>query len=345
MNKIRITAPSDRGAYGQSQKVSLTELAEMIRTDFATKETCQRIRTNKSLTSVEIKKIKQNELRGVELHSVCNGCRASANVVALTGYCVIDYDEENIPYDVFKENLINDVIVNPCLVFFSPQGKLKVVVRIKELEGLTGTAEELKSQFEFYYKQMMTYLSKRYAAKADTACCDVVRLTYLSNDSDVYVNDDAYTNVMFRDYGDGVVDEEYNEFCFNDKSNAIKSVEFNDTNKVGLQGLLLEFAQFCLHNEITILDEYNAWLGFGANCKMIFDDTDDAIAVWDACSCFSANYEDDCCKTKYHQLPSATFAGVLGQIYNLFKHDYPHLATKYNIKDWLFKTQKKYGLV
>lgn len=344
MDKIRITAPNDRGAYGKSQKVSLAELAEMIRTDNSTKEICQIIRTDNSLSKNEIKNIKQ-ELRGVELHSVCNGSRTSANVVALTGYCVFDYDEENVPYDVFKRNIINDTTINPCLVFFSPQGKLKVVVKIRELEGLTGTPEELKAKFEFYYKQMMTYLAKRYAAIADTACCDAVRLTYLSHDSDVYVNDGAYTNMMFKDYGDTVVEDEYDDFFFNRKSNTNMSVAFTDANKVGLQSVLLEFAQFCLKNKITILDEYNSWLGFGANCKMIFDNADDAIAVWDACSCFSENYEDDCCKRKYHQLPSATYVGVMGQIYNLFKYDYPHLAYTYNIKDWLFRVQKKYGLM
>lgn len=173
---ITVMRPGDFAGTGRKEKTDLAGLAEIIRSDEYTQGVTESLRAMLAEGDPNAKDFKQAAFKIAQLHSFCYGRRAARNVNRATGFLCMDIDDYDGDYAELKEAMWEDGVLNPCLVFFSPSGKLKVVVRAEGVQP---------DNFYEVYGSVMLDIHDRYGIKCDPSCNDIVRNTFVSHDPGV----------------------------------------------------------------------------------------------------------------------------------------------------------------
>lgn len=262
----------------------------------------------------ETDKSVQNEMKkripAIEFQTITKGHRQDACVVGFTKYMSFDIDDTNLNYNEVKRVISNDNVLNPTLVFISPRGKLKFIVRDESIND----GETLK----FHQRTIWAYLYGKYGYVVDTQCKDLVRLTFLSSDPSAYYNPNATTNIDFKDGDEERVREVDGVLkqigVVKEKKNVKPSYTYTNS---GMQLFFADFANYCVANEISVLNTYNDWFAFGNYLRAAFKDDDTLLKVWTMCSCYGDGYRSKCCQNKLRYLKSdAEPTAAIGFIYN-----------------------------
>ena len=103
--------------------------------------------------------------------------RANNKLESASGLATLDIDHYEGDVTGFKKELACDEHV--FLIFISPSGGLKVVIKIPLIKN--------DGEYKIVYHQLIEYY-KKYAPKSDEKTKDISRLCFLSYDPDIYVN-------------------------------------------------------------------------------------------------------------------------------------------------------------
>lgn len=224
MQNIRIS--NDFGGRNGSF-YSLGEVADLIKNDEITKRYTNALR-DKNVPE-ELHSSYKAQLKKCEFASVCNGERKIANIQELTGYLVVDIDEDGVDYEHLRQQLISDNELNPVLLFTSPSGKMKFVIRLMQLEHCQLKGQEASDLYGKYYRQMVIYMVDRYGVTPDLSCSDGVRLCYMSHDDNpFYAAGEPYCDIKFYDVDDELVVERYGLIASDVSSNVRPQRKLSD---------------------------------------------------------------------------------------------------------------------
>lgn len=210
MTKVRVKnrfGDDCRGWY------TLSQIKDLLINDGLAKRNCEVLRSGQiggvPLDEGTAESLKQ-QLPKIEFAAICNGSNKRENITGLTGYMGVDIDEGNVDFDALRQKLMLDKELNPILIYTSPRGKLKFVIRLRELEEckLTGIAA---SEFhKAYFKQVVIFMVDRYGVCPDLGTGEGTRLQYLSHDDNPYYDsNEPYCNIPFYDIDDERVAEAY----------------------------------------------------------------------------------------------------------------------------------------
>lgn len=197
-----------RSFVGKNGKMlSMPEVVELIKNSGYTKRYCDAIRTE---TDKDLRYSYKEQLYKCEFTSVMNGNRCIENITALTGYLVADIDDYDGDYDELREKIIADKVLNPVLVFTSPSGKLKCVLKLKQLEYAQLSGQDASDLHREYYKQVVVYFAEKFGVVPDTSVTDGSRIHYLSHDENPYYDvNEPECAIPFYPIGDDDVEREY----------------------------------------------------------------------------------------------------------------------------------------
>lgn len=201
--------------YG-TKMVSLDEIVDIIKNDPQLKKTCEAIR-NGSLDEGTVFKLKKS-LKTVEFNTVTEGKRDVEHIKAVTGYVMLDIDDTGADYNRLKQEVANDKELNPALVYFSPSGKLRVILYVPQMLENT---EDPYNVYVSYYEQCCIYMAQKHRVMPDTNCKDAVRLCYLAHDPNPFYNPNAETVLDWSPVFDDDVRETY-EYYAGDSEHEIK---------------------------------------------------------------------------------------------------------------------------
>lgn len=210
---------------------SIEEVCDLIRHDEYTKRYCKALRGDDIDDGLKV--TYKEQLRKCEFASVCNGGREIANIDTLTGYLVVDIDKSGIDYSDLRSKVIADAELNPMLVFTSPSGKLKIVLKLNQLEYAQLSGQAASDLYGEYHRQVAIYMVDRYGIVPDLDCGDGVRLCYLSHDDNVYYNKDGVCAINFYPLGDERVEERYAVIFADEKggNTPMRSIADGDFNE------------------------------------------------------------------------------------------------------------------
>ena len=209
--RIRMAQPSDYNAAGETAMLSLNDFAEFVKNSQKLKEVTDELRELAQTAEEQIvNRAKQRCMPIAQFHSVCKPTRCTENVVCTTGLLCLDIDDYDGDYGELAKRMWADKVLNPCLVFRSPRGKLKVVLQ---------TTVVNKENFFETYGSAMLWVFENYGVACDSSCNDIVRNTFAAHDEqclcdpqrftsdDVFVcwNQDEYTKVF------GTAKKDYSE--------------------------------------------------------------------------------------------------------------------------------------
>lgn len=181
---IGVTGFGDLAAAKGARLLNLEWVANVIAHEIATKQLTERVRAGDE----DAKK----QMRCVLFHSVVKGRRCCANAERLTGYLCLDFDDAGVDYVALRQELANDELLQPVLMFTSPRGKLKCVVYVRELDGLAG--ENMVKMFSQWYMAVSVYAKRVYGLFPDSSCLDIARNCFLSHDDTPYLNPNGAVN-------------------------------------------------------------------------------------------------------------------------------------------------------
>lgn len=278
--------------------------------------------------------IKRNHLPSAEFNSVCYWSRRIENIQRTTGLIVVDIDGLDTLGQAasMRDYIFEDTRLGCVLAFVSVSGKgVKAVLNIGKDKV---TVENIKD----WYAAAAWYIRSTYGVEIDTNACDAVRLCFLSHDPDARLDKEGRESAIELQWAELWRDR-------NKKKAAQKPsrevVAVSDKDLTALQKLLVGFAGFCTKHGMCFLDNYNTWLGFGANCHRVFGGSAEGMEVWDACSRGSRKYSRKDLVEKWNNLPvEDSTITVVGMLYN-FAESYvgaPNLAT------WLVGKMSELGL-
>ena len=210
MTKVRVKnrfGDDCRGWY------NLAQIKDMLINDGLAKRNCEVLRSGQiggvpldEETAVNLKA----QLPKIEFSATCNGSNKRENITGLTGYMAIDIDDGNVDFDAVRNKLMLDRELNPILIFTSPRGKLKFVIRVHELEDCKLAGIEASEFHKAFFRQVVIYMVNRYGVCPDLGTGDGARLHYLSHDDNPYYDaNEPYCNIPFYDIDDERVEEAY----------------------------------------------------------------------------------------------------------------------------------------
>lgn len=176
-NNITLSNPGDYNASTATRMVSLEKFAEILRNNETLAKTTADLRElmESGASEKTVNAAKARCMPIAQMHSVCKPTRSSENVVEVTGFMCLDIDEYDGDYSELAERMWNDAELNPCMVFRSPRGKLKVVVRSNTVDADSFTEE---------YGSLLLWVLDNYGIKCDSSSNDIVRNTFMSHDPD-----------------------------------------------------------------------------------------------------------------------------------------------------------------
>lgn len=164
---------------------------------------------------IESDKKKRNELKKQLPNITFAGTftkRANDGLKKASGLASIDLDDV-VNHDDLRERLIN----NPFTfsLFRSPSGNFKVIVKIPKVEN----AEEYKAR----YAALSEYYGKIVGGDAEIdKTSDLCRMSYLSSDPDIYINDSSET----------FTDIKVEEIYFNPEIGTLTNIPLTDQNEI-----------------------------------------------------------------------------------------------------------------
>ena len=288
-------------------------------------------------------KIKRTMLPSAEFNSYCSGPRRIENVHSMTGLIVVDVDglESEKQAETLRDTLFDDPVLGCVLSFVSISGKgVKAVLHI-------GRDNVTVDNIKEWYAAAAWYIWSTYNVKIDMNACDAVRLCFLAYDPHARLNRKWTVSSLDPKWGEAW--NEYREKRAAARKTTGKNVVYvSKTDRAALEQLLIGFAEFCTAHGMCFLDDYNAWIGFGANCHRVFNGSSEGMEVWDACSRNSRKYSRKALVEKWGSLPvgDGTIT-VVGMLYNFAKS---YCGTP-NLHTWLvgeldslgmFKTSVEY---
>ncbi|MBR3467149.1 MAG: DUF3987 domain-containing protein [Bacteroidales bacterium] len=217
MNDIRITENRKRA---DGVMMDLAGVAGLIKSDAKVQGICEYLRGH-NLTAEESDEIKSG-LKCAEFHSVCEGIHSRENFVRYTGYMCFDLDDSDADYRSVRAAMAADGVLRPVLMFTSPRGKLKVVLRVPQCIETPDTVGP-EDWWKHVYRCVSTYISYTYSIMPDQQCNDITRVCYLSHDDDPYYDAaEPATEVPVAEWGDEGAAFEFGAEC-EDKDAGIKS--------------------------------------------------------------------------------------------------------------------------
>lgn len=195
-SKVYLTEWGDVGGKKSFTPLTIAQCAWAISSPKKTAQICRAIREAKD--DDERRQLKRG-LRCLLFHAKYNGGRAQANVENLTGYLCIDLDDDlttsgnKVCFSELKNELANDHILNPCLLFRSPSDKLKCVVYVPQLDGVGGDGHT--EEFHKWYNAVAAYFFNAYGLLVDTSCRDTARNCYMSHDPAPHLNENGEVRI------------------------------------------------------------------------------------------------------------------------------------------------------
>lgn len=181
------------------EKISLKRVYEIITSDEDVKKVVNKIRVLLITAGKDTsKKYKEKNCKHLVFQSEFNVSRKKKNVYRLTGLVCIDIDGLGFgTAKTVKNALAANTELNPVLAFISPSGNgVKVVVKSKRLENMTGDWKTLANEFELEYHKISAYIYKRHGCKTDKSCEESARCCFASHDENCFYNpDEPYTNI------------------------------------------------------------------------------------------------------------------------------------------------------
>lgn len=263
----------------------------------------------------------KSKLNVIEFNSICKGDRNKDNVTSTTGYIVMDIDHlETYMVEPLRDSLFENPKLGVVLSFISPSGcGVKALVRVNGINV---------DNFDEWWQCVAYFIHKNFDVDCDSNAKDIVRLTYMCYDPDAKLSTNtnkafAYTleewkRVVEQDCKNG---KSQNKIADLKPKSSYKGYVPTSADKPQLQKFMKLFAAYCVKHSICLWDSnntYNHWLGFGAQCKDLFDGSQDGLDVWDDCSKFASNYDQKVIYDKYdnNKLPEGTFHSIIGTIIN-----------------------------
>lgn len=282
------------------------------------------------------REIKAYHLPSAEFNSVCYWSRRIENIQRMTGLIVVDIDGLDTlgQAETMRDNLFGDPRLGCVLSFVSISGKgVKAVLHIGEDKV---TVENIKD----WYAAAAFYIKSTYSVEIDTNACDAVRLCFLAYDPHARLN---------KSWTEASIDIGWAELWRerNSRKSAAKPSEggnvvyVSKTDRAALEQMLIGFAEFCDAHVMCFLDDYNTWIGFGANCRRVFEGSREGLEVWCKCSMHSRKYDRKALVEKWDQLPVGdNTVTVVGMLYNFAKS---YIGTP-NLHTWLVGKMSELGL-
>ena len=333
-NIIRVNKPGDLNSSSQNQMhLSIKSLHKKICTAKPLMDITRAYRN--SASSEEKQRWKKGFLPSAEFNSVCKGARRLENVSKMTGFIVLDIDRLKSTFQAEKvrDNLFNDPRLGCVLSFVSIGGNgVKAVIDI----GDGVTLDNIKD----WYSAVGFYLVSTYNVYIDTNACDAVRLCFLSHDPDAKFSEDGRKCSV--DINWSSLSKGRSEKAKEPKKDGgtVRTFVCGQLS-VQLPELLKSFAELCTRHSLSYLDEYNTWIGFGSNCRRVFNGSSEGMEVWDACSRTSPKYNRRDLVDKWGQLPEGDGEiTVLGMLFNFAKR----WSDEVNLQSWLHIQMSKLGM-
>lgn len=270
-------------------------------------------------------------LPAVEFNSVCDGLRRIDNVVRTTGYIVIDIDglQSLSQARTVRDNLFADQRLGCVLAFVSASGL--GVKAVLDIGNDKVTVENIKD----WYAAAAWYLRSTYSLDADTNACDAVRLCFLSHDPDARLASDGRVCT---------VELSWATLTRKPKPAVQERVGLKASGKTmtALQKLLVGFSKFCISHNTSFLQDYNVWIGFAVEARNIFGGSRDGLAVWDACSRCSHNYDRRDLVEKWERLPAG--GGEITAVQMLWNFAKSPIGESTGLRGWLVNRLSLLGL-
>lgn len=281
-----------------------------------------------------VRKELKKGLPAAEFNSVCDGLRRIENVEYMTGLIVLDIDDLDSESQAaqVRDNIFSSTMLGCVLAFVSASGH--GVKAVLDIGGDRVTADNIKQ----WYAAAAWYIHSTFSlpvSSLDANACDAVRLCFLSHDPDALLADDGRVSAVDLSWGSLVKNSR--------PEAAEKVVKVRDSAETDvLAALLSDFAGFCTDNGVCFLREYNTWIGFGANCRSVFNGSTKGMEIWDACSRFSHNYSRRDLVEKWNQLPERSGdVTVVPMLWNFAKSG---LDGGTDFRVWLMGRLSKLGL-
>lgn len=280
------------------------------------------------------REIKAYHLPSAEFNSVCYWSRRIGNIQRMTGLIVVDIDGLDTlgQAETMRDNLFGDPRLGCVLSFVSVSGKgVKAVLNIGRDKVTVGNIKD-------WYAAAAWYIRTTFGVEIDANACDAVRLCFLAEDPHARFDGDCRESALELPWADLWRDKDVRK-TERKTSREVVVVSGKDLN--ALQRLLVGFAEFCTKHGKSFLDDYNTWIGFGANCHKVFGGSPEGMEVWDRCSRTSGKYSRKDLEEKWGSLPVGdNTVTVVGMLYNFAKSycGAPSLAT------WLVGKMSELGL-
>lgn len=282
-------------------------------------------------TRKNLRKPLKNNLPAIVFNAVCKDRVMTDNVTATTGYIIMDIDglsddkaASNMMASELRDNLFNNNRLGVVLCFVSPSGEgVKALVRVPQV-NVANYVDWQACVAYFFNKECPSI-------KCDDDAKNITRLCYLSVDPYAKLSTDPSKHFTYTlDDWKRMVEQDGKNVKSQDKiadlkpKSGYKGYVPTSADKPQLQKFMKLFAAYCVKHSICLWDAnntYNHWLGFGSQCKDLFDGTQDGLDVWDDCSRFASNYDQKVIYDKYNnnKLPEGTFHSIIGTIINAAK--------------------------
>lgn len=303
-----------RGGVGKNYEQTVANMRAIDGKDYETRK--------------NLRKPLKNNLPAIVYNAICNGRINTNSVQQTTGYIIMDIDglsDDKVTSEMManelRDNLFNNNRLGVVLCFVSPSGEgVKALVRVPQV-NVANYVDWQACVAYFFNKECPTI-------KCDDDAKNLTRLCYLSVDPDAKLSTDPNKHFTYTL-------DDWKCCLENDKANSnsddkmahikpkssYKGYMPTSADKPQLQKFMKLFAAYCVKHSICLWDSnntYNHWLGFGAQCKDLFDSTQDGLDVWDDCSRFASNYDQKVIYDKYtnNKLPDGTFHSIIGTIIN-----------------------------
>ncbi len=208
-------------------------------------------------------------------------CRENEYIKFHSGYLCVDLDNlESEQMQQVKDNLLNDVNIQTCLLFRSPsRNGYKWFIRIPN---------DVSTHLD-YFNAVENYLLKTYNYQIDGNCKDVSRACFLSYDEDAYINPIEVKQLDIEFLTKWIPEKMTKKANL---SNQLKTIEDK------LKGVNLLIAEL-QSQSLDITKSYSDWMKIGlALCEL----GEDGRQPFHDISCLSNKYDEDECDEKYSEL-------------------------------------------
>lgn len=333
---FRINRGGDlNSALDDGRRWSLADVHRIVTSSKRLAELCGRIRACDDKS--ERKELKKG-VPSVEFNSVCNGLRRISNVERMTGLIVVDIDnlESVSQARTVRDNIFADQRLGCVLSFLSVSG-----LGVKAVLGIGADRVDV-TNVKSWYAAVAWYLKSTYSLPIDTDAMDAVRLCFLSHDPDARIADGGRECSVDLSWGSlARACRERAAAARRERNAGGKFACRYDGNQ--LADLLRMFAELCTNRNLSYLDGYDLWIGFGSEVRKVFGGSSEGMEVWDACSRNSRNYNRRDLVRKWNQLPdSGGEVTVVGMLHNMAKSS---VSEGVNLRTWLHITMRKLGML